>query len=59
MKRKLFEKLGAIVLSGVLLFGAVSGPMAPLPTAAAVEAAERSAASAQPLPVPMPRSASP
>ena len=40
MKRKLFEKLGAIVLSGVLLFGAVSGPMAPLPTAAAVEAAE-------------------
>jgi len=45
MKQKLFQKLGAALLAGIMLFGTLSGPLAPL-TAAAAAVAEAEAFSA-------------
>lgn len=40
MNHNLCKKLGAVLLSGVLLFGGAAGPLASLPTVSAVEAQE-------------------
>ena len=40
MKQKFFEKMCAALLAGVMLLGALASPLAPLPVASAVEAAE-------------------
>ena len=40
MNHNLCKKLGAVLLSGVLLFGGAAGPLALLPTVSAVEAQE-------------------
>ena len=39
MNQKLMKRVGAALLSGVMVFGAMSGPLAALPVASAVETA--------------------